>query len=67
MSDEFDERILELVGAALRIEQIGRELVAAAEGLYERAIVIAISAADRRERIEYRAREVPVLSSEEEQ
>ncbi len=62
----FDKRVIELVGTALRIEQIGHQLVAAAEGLYERAIVIAILSADQSERIRYRAREVPVAASEEE-
>lgn len=66
MSDEFDKRILGLVGSALRIEVLGRELVVLAEGLYERAISLAISSCDRPGRIGYRAREGPVNASEEE-
>ncbi len=64
IDDEFDQRMVALVGAALRIEHLAEQLVELAHGLYERAIVLAISSADRPVRTEYRVRDVPVMASD---
>ncbi len=63
---KFDDRIVELVGAALRIEQYAQRLVVLAEGLYERAITIAVATSDERARNDPGACEGPVKASEEE-
>ncbi len=64
--NRFDDRIVELVAAALRIEQYAKQLVKLSEGLYERAITIAVATADESARNDPGACERPVKASEEE-
>ena len=62
----FDDRVLELVGAALRIEEYAKRLVVLSEKLYDEAITVALSVSDQAGGVRFRAREELVLASEEE-